>query len=139
MSSSPSSTAPATPQPEAYSQQRLDEQNSLSLKEPVEQENRKGDIRFVCKAIGCALESDTSVIVQLLGKPGGSLDSCRLLLSGAKVHSFSLSAAAAGSEFCVKDSSGDIALLTVQIKSTALWDTPGVSFLMADMTVWRKV
>lgn len=139
VSSSPSSTVPATPEPEAYPLQRLDEKTSLSFEEPVGREDRKGDIRFSCKEINCALESDTSVIVQLFGKPGGDLDSCRLLLSGATEHTWGLSAAAAGSEFCVKNSAGDIALLVVQVKSTALWDTPGVSFLLADMTVWRKV
>ena len=138
VSTTPSPTAPATPQPEVYPQQWLDEKTSVSLKEPVARKNRKGDIRFTCKENGCALESDTSVIVQLFGKPDGGLDSCRVLLSGAKEHSWGLSAAAAGSEFCIKDAAGDIALLVVQVKSTALWDTPGVSFLLADMTVWRK-
>ena len=116
----------------------LTEKNSLSIKTLEERKDRKGDIRFVCKDAGCALESDTSVITTLYSKPGATLDSCRLGLTGAKSHSFPLAAAAAGSEICVKSPSGDIALLVVQVKSTALWDTPGISFLTADVTVWRS-
>ncbi|MFF1295895.1 MULTISPECIES: hypothetical protein [unclassified Streptomyces] len=61
-------------------------------------------------------------------------------LPGAKGEDFryfELAAASAGSEFCVKHPSGDIALLVVQVKNTALWDTPGMSSLMADVSVWR--
>ncbi|WP_405866322.1 serine/threonine-protein kinase [Streptomyces sp. NBC_00005] len=135
--SGPSSTAPSTPQAEAYPQQSLDEKTSLSFKEPIQRKDRKGDIRFDCKSIGCALESDTSVILQLFGKPGATLDLCRLMLGGAKSHRLPLAAAASGTEICVKHRNGDIALLVVQVKSTALWDTPGISFLTADMTIWR--
>ena len=135
---SPSSTASATPRPEANPGAMLTEKNSLSIKTLVERKDRKGDIRFVCKHLGCTLESDTSVITMLYTKPGATLDSCRLALTGAKSHNFPLAAAAAGSEICVKTPSGDIALLAVQVKSTALWDTPGISFLTADVTVWRS-
>lgn len=134
--SRPSSTAATQPRAVAYPQQWLDEKNSLSLKEPVSRKDRKGDIRFVC-GDSCALESDKSVITMLYGKPGATLDSCRLLLKGADSHRLPLAAAAAGSEICVKTPSGDIALLVVQVKSTAL-PKGGFSFLTADMTVWRK-
>ncbi|WP_406469280.1 serine/threonine protein kinase [Streptomyces hirsutus] len=131
----PSPTASKSPQAVAYPQQWLDEKNSLDIKEPVEREDRKGDIRFVCEET-CALESDTSVISLRYGKPGASLDSCRLDLTGADSHDLPLAAVANGSEICVKHPSGDIALLVVQVKSTAL-PASGVSFVMADMTVWR--
>jgi hypothetical protein len=52
-------------------------------------------------------------------------------------HKVFLAAAAAGSQICVKGPKGDIALLVIQTKSTALWDKPGLSFLTVDMTVWR--
>ncbi|MFF9866349.1 serine/threonine-protein kinase [Streptomyces sp. NPDC013953] len=124
------------PQAVPYPLQWLDEKNSLAVKEPVRREDRKGDIRFVCGESGCALESDTSLITMLYGKPGATLDSCRLALTGADSRRLPLAAAAAGSEICVRHPSGDIALLVVQVKSTAL-PKGGVSFLTADMTVWR--
>lgn len=129
-----SSTVPKTPQATAYPLQWLDAKTSLDVKEPVRREDSKGDIRFSCKQTGCALESDTSVFNMLYGDPGGSLDSCRIVLTGAKSHRFPLAAAAAGSEICVKHASGDIALLVIQVKSTAL---PDIAFVTADMTVWR--
>jgi hypothetical protein len=65
-----------------------------------------------------------------------SLDECRLLLGGAdRRHRWTLASVAAGSQICVKHSSGDIALLVVQTKSTAL---PELASLMVDMTVWKK-
>lgn len=131
-----SSTAPKQPRPVAYPLQLLNEKNSLGIREPVEREDRKGDIRFVCKETGCALESDTSVIGLWHGEPGASLESCRAALTGADSHDLPLAAVAAGSEICVKHPSGDIALLVVQVKSTAL-PAGGFSFLHADMTVWR--
>jgi hypothetical protein len=45
-----------------------------------------------------------------------------------------MAATAAGSEICIKHPSGDIALLVIQVKSTAL---PEISFVTADLTVWR--
>ncbi|GAA2385756.1 serine/threonine-protein kinase [Streptomyces glaucosporus] len=139
--SGPPSTAPsaASGQPQAvpYALQRLNEKNSLDIKEPGGQrKDRKGDIRFVCGDTSCSLESDTSVIGVSYGKPGASLETCRSVLDGAESHSLPLAVVATGSEICVKHPSGDIALLVVQVKSTALPDS-GVSFLMADMTVWR--
>ncbi|KUJ66055.1 serine/threonine protein kinase [Streptomyces albus subsp. albus] len=130
------STAPAEPRAIPYPQEWLDEKTSLSLREPVRHDDRTGDLRFTCKQVGCALESDTSVINAWYGKPGATLDSCRSALDGAHSHSLPLAAVANGSEICVKHPSGDIALLVVQVKSTALWDK-GISFMTADMTVWR--
>ncbi|MFJ2303482.1 serine/threonine-protein kinase [Streptomyces sp. NPDC087787] len=129
-----SSSAPAKP-PRAvpYAFQFLDDKNSLSIKEPVERDDRKGDIRLVCKET-CALESDTSVLTLLYGKPGAGLEKCRLALSGEKSHHLALDWVASGSEICVKHSSGDIALLVIQVKSTAM---PKIAFVTADMTVWR--
>lgn len=132
--SSSSSTVPKTPQATAYPLQWLDAKTSLNVKEPVRREDAKGDIRFTCEQAGCALESDTSVFNMVFGDPGGGLDSCRIVLTGAKSHRLPLAAAAAGSEICVKHPSGDIALLVIQVKSTAL---PDIAFVTADMTVWR--
>ncbi|MDN0200720.1 hypothetical protein [Streptomyces sp. S.PNR 29] len=117
-----------------YPLRRLDAKTSLDFEEPVQREDRKGDIRFDCEEAGCALESDTSVFVQLFGASGASLDECRLLLASADSHRLPLAAAANGSEICVKHSSGDIALLVLRTKSTAL---PEIAFLQLDMTVWR--
>jgi hypothetical protein len=84
----------------------------------------------------CELESDTSVVALLYSEPGASLDSCRATLTGTNSRRLPLGTAAKGSEICVKHPSGDIALLVIQVKSTALPNS-GVSFVNADMTVWR--
>ncbi|PBC60230.1 serine/threonine protein kinase [Streptomyces sp. Tue6028] len=131
----PSQSASGPPRAVPYPFQWLDEKNSLDIEEPVERKDRKGDVRFVCGET-CALESDSSVIAMVYGKPGATLDSCRLILKGADSHRLPLAAAAAGSEICVRHPSGDIALLVIQVKSTALPQS-GSSFVTADMTVWR--
>ncbi|MFD9907536.1 serine/threonine-protein kinase [Streptomyces sp. NPDC059063] len=131
----PEETAPKKPRGIPYPQQWIDAKQSLSFKEPVSRKNGKGDIRFGCRQTGCELESDTSAITMLYGKPGADLDACRLALTGAKSHRLPLAAAAAGSEICVKHPSGDIALLVIQVKSTAM---PEIGFVTADMTIWRK-
>ncbi|MEU6251155.1 serine/threonine-protein kinase [Streptomyces sp. NPDC047043] len=140
--SSPSSTTAGKPRAHAYAAQDLNEKNSLyiDVEKPGTRDDRNGDMRFTCEKIGCALESDASAIVQLFGDPGATFEDCRLLLSGAKgatFHNFPLASAAIGTEFCIKPPSGAITLLAIQQKSTALWDTPGVSFVTADMTIWR--
>ncbi|MGW5862810.1 serine/threonine-protein kinase [Streptomyces sp. NPDC055239] len=135
-SSDSSPNGSTRPQAAAYPQEWFDEKNSVSLREPVDRKDRKGDIRFVCEGNGCSLESDKSLITPLYGKPGATLDSCRIALKGADSHDLPLAAVAAGSEICVKNPSGDIALLVVLVKSTAL-PKDGFSFLSADMTVWR--
>ncbi|WP_235882114.1 aldehyde dehydrogenase family protein [Streptomyces apricus] len=136
----PLATASDRPRPEAHAQQWLDAKTSLSFKEPISREDRKGDIRFNCKDPSCELESDTSLLVMMFAEPGTTLDMCRLILSGAEKNKsrhrvLPLAAAAAGTEICVKHSSGDIALLVVQVKSTAL---PDIAFLTLDMTIWRE-
>ncbi|MGI5456828.1 protein kinase domain-containing protein [Streptomyces sp. CA-249302] len=132
-----SSGGSASPEALPYPFRWIDEKNSLNLREPIEPKNAKGDIRLDCKDAGCALDSRTSVITQLTGRPGATYDTCRTALTGVKSHSLGLAWAAKGSEICVRNRSGDIALLVIQVKSTALWDTPGMSFVTADMTVWR--
>ncbi|MFF1692387.1 serine/threonine-protein kinase [Streptomyces sp. NPDC058257] len=120
----------------AYPQEWFDEKNSVSLRKPIDRKDRKGDIRFVCEGNSCSLESDKSLIIPLYGKPGATLGSCRIALKGADSHDLPLAAVAAGSEICVQNPSGDIALLVVLVKSTAL-PKGGFSFLSADMTVWQ--
>ncbi|MFJ5262893.1 protein kinase [Streptomyces sp. NPDC088387] len=130
-------TGSRAPRPEDHAQMRLDEGNSLSFSSPDQRKDRTGDIRFTCENLGCALESDTSTITQMMGAQGTTLDECRIIMEGATAHTFPLSAAAAGSEFCVQHRNGDMALLVVQVKNTALWDIKGSSFLLLDMTIWR--
>ncbi|MEV6702512.1 serine/threonine-protein kinase [Streptomyces sp. NPDC051453] len=134
--SSSSSAPPQEPKPEPYPLVWLDTKNSVSLKNPdAERKNRTGDIRFGCKSAACELESDTSVFLQLYGKPGGTLDECRRMLKHEKNHRLPLAGAANGSEICIKDPSGDIALFVIGTKSTAM---PDIGFLQGDLTIWRE-
>ncbi|MFE5810364.1 serine/threonine-protein kinase [Streptomyces sp. NPDC056491] len=134
--STPSPSPSAPPRPMPYGSLHLDESNSLGIQEPVERANPTGDIRLDCERVGCELQSDTSAITMLRGKPNGSLESCRTALKDTTARRQMLITAAAGSEFCVKHPSGEIALLVLTLKST-----PGMSeresFLVLDMTVWR--
>ncbi|MGW7237589.1 serine/threonine-protein kinase [Streptomyces sp. NPDC054804] len=131
-SASPSPHTVAHPYPAEF----LDEKNSVDIDAQAERKDRKGDVRFACAKGGCSLESRTSVFVDVLGDPRGSLKVCRQLLGDATSHSIPLAAVAAGSEICAEDRDGDIALFVVQVKSDALPDS-GSSFLMADLTVWQ--
>ncbi|MEY9995381.1 serine/threonine protein kinase [Streptomyces sp. V4I8] len=133
--SKPTATTSASPQVLTQAPVLLNAETSLSFEEPLWREDRKGDIRFDCEEASCAIESDTSVFLQMLGSSGTTLDECRLMLGGADRHRWTLAAVAAGSEICVKHPSGDIALLVVQTKSTAL---PELGFLSLDMTVWKN-
>ncbi|MEU6574125.1 serine/threonine-protein kinase [Streptomyces sp. NPDC046805] len=133
---SPSFAGPTTPEAVAYPVEYLNEKNSVSIEEPVDHRDRKGDIRLVCGAIECALESRTSVMTPLFGEPRASYDECSRILRDGKSHHLPLAAVAAGSEICVKHSSGDIALIVIQVKST-IRPQDGAAFVMADMTVWR--
>ncbi|MFD3379131.1 MULTISPECIES: serine/threonine-protein kinase [unclassified Streptomyces] len=141
--SRPSATASESPKAIAYPPQMLQAKEPLDIKDPYRRakgvkdtrsaKERKADIRFVCEET-CALESDTSLINWVLSeKPGATLESCRTALSDAR-HRFPLAGAAAGSEICIKHPSGDIALLVLQVKSTAL---PEIGFVTGDLTVWR--
>ncbi|MEU1364654.1 serine/threonine-protein kinase [Streptomyces sp. NPDC005803] len=133
--SSSSSASPRNPRPEPYPLVMLQTKNSVNLKNPdAKVKGRTGDIRFGCRSAGCELESDTSVFVQLYGKPGGTLDECRTLLRHGKSHRLPLAGAANGSEICIKDASGDIALFVIATKSTAM---PDIGFLLGDLTIWR--
>ncbi|WP_405614705.1 serine/threonine-protein kinase [Streptomyces sp. NBC_01508] len=133
--SSSASASPQEPRAEPYPLVMLDPKNSVNLKDPnAEAKGRTGDIRFGCPTIGCRLESDTSVFLQLHGKPGATLEECRRLLKGGKDNRLPLAGAANGSEICIKGPSGDIALFVISTKSTAL---PEVAFLQGALTVWR--
>ncbi|MZF88492.1 serine/threonine-protein kinase [Streptomyces sp. SID5643] len=133
--SKPSPTASGTPRPIGLVLQRLDAKNSLSFEKPFQREDRKGDIRFDCENTGCALESDTSVFVQMFTDEAVSLDECRLMLAHADQRRWPLASVPVAGQICVKHESGDIALLTVQTKSTAL---PELAALTLDMTIWRR-
>ncbi|MDQ0752370.1 serine/threonine protein kinase [Streptomyces africanus] len=133
--SRPSPAASKSPQVATQASLLLTAKTSLSLERPLWRDDRKGDIRFNCENPSCELESDTSVFVQMFTDEAVSLDECRLLLGAADRHRWTLASVAADSQICVKHPSGDIALLVVQTKSTAL---PELGSLMVDMTVWKK-
>ncbi|WP_247696840.1 serine/threonine-protein kinase [Streptomyces sp. b94] len=130
------STAPVA---HAYGPQLLNAENSLSVSGGETRDDRKGDIRFTC-AQTCALESDTSVFSMMFGEPGATYEDCRQRMADVEAdasidgHRLPLAAASAGSEICAKHRNGDIMLLVVQVKSTAM---PDSGFVTADMTVWR--
>ncbi|WP_077798049.1 serine/threonine-protein kinase [Streptomyces sp. JHA26] len=118
----------------AYIAPLLKGDNSLILHNGEESKDRKGDIRFGCESVGCELTSDTSVIVLVPDDPGATYETCRDLTSGTNgSHELPLAAASAGSEICVRHRNGDIALMVVQTKSTAM---PEMGFLTFDLTVW---
>lgn len=128
-----------TPVAHAYGPQWLDAKNSLSVSDGKPRDDRKGDIRFTC-AQTCALESDTTLFSMMFGEPGATYEDCRLRMADVEAdadidgHRLPLAAASAGTEICAKHRNGDIMLLVVQVKSTAL---PDSGFVTADMTVWR--
>ncbi|MFI9389339.1 protein kinase [Streptomyces bauhiniae] len=132
-SSRPSPTAPATPLPVVEPLQYLDATNSLNLGDQDVRKDRKGDIRFTCGAQKCSLESRSSVLLPRFAEPGATYDSCEFELRHATSHHLPLAAVATGSEICARDRAGNIALLVVQVKSTA---SPEAGFLMVDVTVW---
>ncbi|MBT2539312.1 serine/threonine protein kinase [Streptomyces sp. ISL-44] len=134
-SASPKVSTP--PKPVPYPLVRLDEKNSIGIKDPVNRDDRAGDIRLECAQQNCALESDASVFTLLYAEPGtGSLDACSLITKASTQHTLPLAATAPGSEICVRHPSGDIALLVIQTKSVVrLKNLPDV--ITADMTVWR--
>ncbi|MFD7948109.1 serine/threonine-protein kinase [Streptomyces sp. NPDC059744] len=132
----PSATEPGSTHGEPNTGQWLDAKNSLSFKKPVQRKDRRGDIRFTCaKDVSCALESDTSVFTMVFGDPIADPDECRLLTDGQTAHRLPLAAAASGREICVQHRNGDIALLVIVTKSTAM---PDIAFVTTDMTVWRQ-
>ncbi|MEU5163788.1 serine/threonine-protein kinase [Streptomyces sp. NPDC020875] len=122
------------PRPRAYVSQMFGLKNSVSLTDPVSREDRKGDLRLSCRSAGCELESRESVLMRMYGDPGAGPEQCRLFLANSKNKQVPLAAVAAGTEICVKHPSGDVAVLVVGVKSTAM---PSLAFMNADMTVWR--
>ncbi|CAM5469310.1 Serine/threonine-protein kinase PknD [Streptomyces rochei] len=124
----------AAPRAHSYSALTVDAGTSIDLTTGEQREDREGDIRFDCEDTGCALESDTSVFTMMFGGPGATYDLCSLMTAGQRSHRLPLAAASAGMEICVRHRNGDIALLVVQTKSTAL---PELAFLRSDITVWR--
>ncbi|MFF8289356.1 serine/threonine-protein kinase [Streptomyces sp. NPDC016309] len=137
--SGPAPNASPAPGAHVLSPVWLDEKNSLSLRKPMLRADRAGDIRLDCEDdADCALRSDTSVFVQLFNGKAGSLAACRHLLGGAtgsEYRTWSLAAADDGTQLCVKNASGDIAVLTIQVKQTALRDA---AFLQLGMNIWKK-
>ncbi|MEV8554491.1 protein kinase [Streptomyces glaucescens] len=131
-----SSASPREPVATPYPLVWLDAENSVNLEDPgTPLTNGKGDIRFGCRTAGCELESETAVFLQVYGEPGdGTLDTCRFMLARGKSHILQLAAAANGTEICIKDSQGNIGLLVIGTKSTAV---PEAAFLSGDLTVWR--
>ncbi|MFD6530118.1 serine/threonine-protein kinase [Streptomyces sp. NPDC060184] len=131
----PASASPRDPRPQPYPLVRLDTKNSVNLDDPsVDAEGRTGDLRFGCKTLGCELVGRTSVLELMPAETATTLADCRAYLRGDKNHSIPLVATANGSEICIKSAEGDIALLVIWLKSTAL---PEAGFLQADVTVWR--
>ncbi|THA85752.1 serine/threonine-protein kinase [Streptomyces sp. A0592] len=135
----PTPSASQPPKPVPYPGLKLNEENSISIKEPVQHDDgdRTGDIRMECGlASGCTMKSD-AVVFSMPEKAGtGNLETCREQLANARQNKLTLHVMAAGSEVCMKHPSGDIALFVIGIKSA-----PGLSkdpsWIRADMTVWR--
>ncbi|MFJ8545381.1 serine/threonine-protein kinase [Streptomyces sp. NPDC093586] len=129
-----SAAGTALPRAHAYGGLLVNGDNSISLTKGTMREDRKGDIRFDCKNAGCALESDSSVFMMLFGNPGATYEECHRMTAGRKAsHRLPLAAASAGQEICLRRNNGDIALLVVQVKSTAM---PDSAFVTMDTTVW---
>ncbi|CAL9504287.1 serine/threonine-protein kinase [Streptomyces sp. enrichment culture] len=128
--------ADGKPRAHGYSGLTLTAENSLRTGNGKVYDTRKEDIRFGCSMTGCELDSDTVTFVQVFGDPGdGTYDTCNMLTARQKPGAHPLAASAVGTEICFRDGDGDVGLLVVQVKSTAL---PDLAFLRVDMTVWRK-
>ncbi|WP_328720835.1 serine/threonine protein kinase [Streptomyces sp. NBC_00247] len=133
---SPSSSASSrNPKPQPYPAVYLDAKTSANLDDPtVKVVDGTGELRFGCETAGCELESDTLVFRQMVNFRDITLDDCRSAVKGRKDHRLFLAGTADGSEICVKSASGDIGLLVIGIKATAV---PEAGFVQADMTIWR--
>ncbi|MFF4713636.1 serine/threonine-protein kinase [Streptomyces eurythermus] len=129
------SAPPAQPRAEDHGGSYLDATTPLSIEHPDGKgKDDKGALRLGCRTVGCELDAGDSTIVQMYDAHGTTLDDCRLILKDATRHRWTLTGAAAGSEFCVRHPSGDIALFVLRTKSTAM---PEAAFLEGDLTVWR--
>ncbi|MEV7446909.1 serine/threonine-protein kinase [Streptomyces sp. NPDC091204] len=141
----PASGAPKSPEPSKsptpvpYPGVWLGEENSIDIKDGVTRKDgdRGGDVRLECDRLDCELTSDTSVLTTMYGKAGSAnYETCRAYGEVAKPHAIPLAAVAAGTEICVRRSSGEVAMFVVQIESnTRVAGLP--SWLTMDMTVWR--
>ncbi|MGW0854134.1 serine/threonine-protein kinase [Streptomyces sp. NPDC002690] len=130
-----SSASPRNPKPQPYPLVYLDAKTSANFDDPtVKVEDGTGELRFGCETPGCELKGDTLVFRLMVNFRGITVDDCRSALTDREDHSLPLAAAADGSEICVKSASGDIGLLVIGIKSTAV---PDAGFVQADMTIWR--
>ncbi|WP_030601538.1 protein kinase domain-containing protein [Streptomyces achromogenes] len=130
------SASPARPVAEDHAGSYLNATTPLSIEHPDGKgKDDKGALRLGCRTIGCELDAGDSTIVQMYGAHGTTLEQCRLILKDATKHRWTLTGAAAGSEFCLRHPSGDVALFVLRIKSTAL---PEAAFLEGDLTVWRE-
>lgn len=128
--------ADGKPRAHGYSGLMLTPDNSLRYGDGTVYDNRKEDIRFSCSAVSCELESDTVVFTRVYGDPGdGTHDMCDLMTANTKTRRVPTAAIAAGTEICVRDQDGNVGLLVVETKSTAI---PKIGFLRVDLTVWRK-
>ncbi|MFF7360044.1 hypothetical protein [Streptomyces sp. NPDC008125] len=107
----------------------------MDLDDPTtDAKGRTGELRFGCTVAGCELTSRTAALELMPTETATTLDDCRTYLEDDKNHSIPLAAAANGSEICVRSAEGDIALLVIGVKSTAM---PEAGFVQADMTIWR--
>ncbi|MEU2385825.1 protein kinase [Streptomyces sp. NPDC012461] len=128
--------ADGKPRAHGYSGLMLTPDNSLRYGDGTVYDNRKEDIRFSCSAVSCELESDTVVFTRVYGDPGdGTHDMCDLMTANTKTRRVPTAAIAAGTEICVRDQDGNVGLVVVETKSTAI---PKIGFLRVDLTVWRK-
>ncbi|MFJ9664373.1 serine/threonine-protein kinase [Streptomyces sp. NPDC101219] len=127
--------ADGKPRAHGYSGLMLTPDDSLRYDDGTVYDNRKEDIRFSCSAVSCELESDTVVFTRVYGDPGdGTHDMCDLMTANTKTRRVPTAAIAAGTEICVRDQDGNVGLLVVETKSTAI---PKLGFLRVDLTVWR--
>ncbi|MER6262371.1 protein kinase [Streptomyces sp900105245] len=134
---SPSPAAsPPRPRADVYAPLTVDAQHPLNLDDPDGgAKNGKDAVRFDCREPSCELTSGTASFVQIVGGHGTTLDMCRLMLRSGRYHDWTLASVATGSEICMKDTKGNVALFVVRTKSTAIAD---LAFLQGDLTVWRK-
>src|SRR5690606_7030818 len=119
-----------------YSGLMLPPDNPLRYGAGPVHDNRKAASRFSCSAVSCGLERDTVAFTRAYGDPGdGTHHTCDLMTANTKTRRVPTAAIAAGTEICVRDQDGNVGLVVVETKSTAI---PKIGFLRVDLTVWRK-
>ncbi|WP_418960334.1 protein kinase domain-containing protein [Streptomyces tritici] len=130
------SSSPEPPEATLYPTLWLGIENSMDLTEPIQpmgRQDRKGDIRLNCEE-GCMLKGRSSVMTLLPGKQRGTYATCRAALDRGARRDLPLAKASDGSSICVRLTTGDIALLVIQTKSTAL---PQLAFVTTELRIWR--